>query len=60
MCDYKWIFKQALNLDNGTGKMSEIMDGVLIKLWNQGYQVTSITGDAYKMYPAYPNTAFVR
>ncbi|MDE0298587.1 MAG: hypothetical protein OXN17_08150 [Candidatus Poribacteria bacterium] len=53
------IWQNDLGLDGGNSKMAELMDRVLIKLWKRGHRVTSVSGDAYRMYPAYPNTAYV-
>ena len=45
----------------GLTKAAELMDRVLIKLWNQGHRATSasMTSDSI-VYPAFPNTVFVR
>ena len=46
---------------NGAAGPFEIMDRVLIKLWNQGHK--NITGASFsggKVYPHYVNTAYVR
>ena len=45
----------------GLTKAAELMDRVLIKLWNKGHRATSasMTSDGI-VYPAFPNTVFVR
>ena len=42
-------------------KAAELIDRVLIKLWNQGHHVTSASMNSNGIvYPAFPNTVFVR
>ena len=57
--DYPEKVAWEQDIPEGMGKIAELFDRVLIKLWNQGHKVTSISGDSYRMYPALPNTIFV-
>ena len=42
-------------------KAVELMDRVLIKLWNQGHRATSASTDSNGLvYPSFPNTVFVQ
>ena len=42
-------------------KEAELMDRVLIKLWNQGHRATSASKHSNGLvYPSFPNTVFVR
>lgn len=42
-------------------KAAELMDRVLIKLWNQGHRATSASMDSNGIvYPSFPNTVYVR
>ena len=42
-------------------KVAELMDRVLIKLWNQGHHATSASMDSNGVvYPSFPNTVYVR
>ena len=42
-------------------KEAELMDRVLIKLWNQGHSATSVSKHSNGLvYPSFPNTVFVR
>ena len=47
---------------HGRGMMQaiELMDRVLIKLWDQGRTATSASMSKGRVYPGYPNTVFVR
>ena len=44
----------------GMMKAIELMDRVLIKLWNQGHNATSASMSKGRVYPGFPNTVFVR
>ena len=44
----------------GMMKAIELMDRVLIELWNQGHTATSASMSKGRVYPGYPNTVFVR
>ena len=57
--DYPEEVAWEQDIPEGMGKIAELFDRVLIKLWSQGHKVTSISGDSYRMYPALPNTIFV-
>ena len=42
-------------------KAAELMDRILIKLWNQGHRATSASKHSNGLiYPSFPNTVFVR
>ena len=42
-------------------KAAELMDRVLIKLWNQGHRATSASMDSDGVvYPSFPNTVYIR
>ena len=41
-------------------KAAELMDRILIKLWNQGHRATSASMEEGLVYPSFPNTVFVR
>lgn len=44
----------------GMMKAIELMDRILIKLWDHGYTATSASMSKGRVYPGYPNTVFVR
>ena len=44
----------------GMMKAIELMDRVLIKLWNQGHIATSASMSKGLVYPGFPNTVYVR
>ena len=44
----------------GMMKAIELMDRVLIKLWNQGHRATSASMSKGLVYPGFPNTVYVR
>ena len=44
----------------GMMKAIELMNRVLIELWNQGHTATSASMSKGRVYPGYPNTVFVR
>ena len=44
----------------GMMKAIELMDRVLIKLWNQGHTATSASMSKGLVYPGFPNTVYVR
>ena len=44
----------------GMMKAIELMDRVLIKLWNQGHDTTSATLEGGLVYPGFPDTVYVR
>ena len=44
----------------GMMKAIELMDRVLIKLWNQGYRASSASMSKGRVYPGFPNTVYVR
>lgn len=41
-------------------KAAELMDRILIKLWNQGHRATSASMQNGLVYPSFPNTVYVR
>ncbi len=44
----------------GMMKAIELMDRVLIKLWNQGRRASSASMSKGRVYPGFPNTVYVR
>ena len=44
----------------GMMKAIELMDRVLIKLWNQGHGASSASMSKGRVYPGFPNTVYVR
>ncbi len=44
----------------GMMKAIELMDRVVIKLWNQGHRASSASMSKGRVYPGFPNTVYVR